>query len=105
MDSRERISTFKIYISQTPHDPFPRYGLAMEYRSNGQIDKAQAIFDDLVRHFPDYVPTYLMAGNNLLELGRRDDAADVFRKGVEVSQRKRDAHAKSELLSALSDLE
>ena len=35
--------------------------------------------------FPDYVPTYLMAGGTLVALGRKDEAIDDFRKGIEVA--------------------
>jgi hypothetical protein len=46
-----------------------------------------------------------MAGGTLLTLGRRDEAADIYRRGIEVAGRRGDAHAKSELVSALAELE
>lgn len=104
MNHRDRIATFKIHIAQTPDDPFPRYALAMEYRSLGQIDKAKLVFSDLVSQFPDYVPTYLMYGSTLVELGDKDTARAVFTKGIEVAGRKRDAHARNELQDALDHL-
>jgi tetratricopeptide (TPR) repeat protein len=104
MDPRDRIATFKIHIAQTPDDPFPRYALAMEYRSLSQIDKAKLVFRDLISQFPDYVPTYLMYGSTLVELGEKDTALEVFTKGIEVAGRKRDAHAKNELQDALEHL-
>ena len=103
-DPRDRISTFKIHIAQTPDDPFPRYALAMEYRSLGQLDKAKLVFRDLVNQFPDYVPTYLMYGSTLVELGDKDTALTMFTQGIEVAGRKRDAHAKNELQDALEHL-
>jgi tetratricopeptide (TPR) repeat protein len=104
MDPRDRIATFKIHIAQTPDDPFPRYALAMEYHSQGILDKAKLAFRDLVNQFPDYVPTYLMYGSILNELGDRDAAIDIYTKGIEVAGRKRDAHAKNELQDALENL-
>ena len=104
MDPTNRIANFKIYIAQTPDDPFPRYGLAMEYRSMGQLEKAQTIFNELLSQFSDYVPTYLMAGSNLVELGRREEAIGIFQRGIKLSARKGDNHAKSELQTALDDL-
>lgn len=104
MNPNDRISNFKIYIAQTPDDPFPRYGLAMEYRSMGQIEKAQIVFDELVERFPDYVATYLMAGSNLAELGRTDEALVMFERGVRMSTRKGDMHTKNELQAALDNL-
>ncbi|MDQ3336484.1 MAG: hypothetical protein M4D80_15055 [Myxococcota bacterium] len=101
----DRIATFKSFISRSPADPFPRYGLAMEHKGQGQLDEAWAVFSELLAQFPDYVPTYLMAGGTLVALGRREEAADTYRRGIEVAGRRGDSHAKNELVSALGELE
>jgi tetratricopeptide (TPR) repeat protein len=101
----DRIATFKSFIQRSPTDPFPRYGLAMEHRGRGDLDQAWAAFQELLEKFPDYVPTYLMAGGTLAALGRRDEAADVYRRGLEAAAKKGDAHAAGELESALAELQ
>jgi hypothetical protein len=83
----DRIATFKGFITRSPADPFPRYGLAMEHRSRGELAEAWAVFQDLLDQFPDYVPTYLMAGATLAGLGQGD------------------AHARGELESALNEIQ
>jgi tetratricopeptide (TPR) repeat protein len=100
----DRIATFKSFIARSPGDPFPRYGLAMEHKSQGNLAEAWAVFSDLLDGFPDYVPTYLMAGGTLVGLGRKDEAAAVYRRGIEAAIRKNDAHARGELESALNEL-
>ena len=100
----DRIATFKSFIARSPADPFPRYGLAMEHKTRGNLTDAWTAFSDLLDNFPDYVPTYLMAGGTLVGLGRRDEAAAVFRRGIEAAARKGDAHARGELESALHDI-
>ncbi len=100
----DRIATFKSFISRTPTDPFPRYGLAMEYKGSGKLDDAWTAFQELLTEFPDYVPTYLMAGGTLVALGRQGEAATVFQKGIEVAGKRGDLHAKKELESALAEL-
>jgi predicted Zn-dependent protease len=100
----DRISTFQSFISRSPGDPFPRYGLAMEYRTRGDLAQAWATFSELLDKFPDYVPTYLMAGQTLSGLDRKDEAAAIYRRGVEAATRKGDLHARGELESALSEL-
>jgi predicted Zn-dependent protease len=101
----DRIATFKSFIARAPTDPFPRYGLAMELKTHGELDAAWSVFSDLLDGFPDYVPTYLMAGGTLVGLGRKDEAAAVFRRGIDVATRKGDPHARGELESALHDIE
>jgi tetratricopeptide (TPR) repeat protein len=100
----DRIATFKSFIARAPGDPFPRYGLAMEHKARGDLPAAWAAFSELLEQFPDYVPTYLMAGGTLIALGRRPEAAEVYRRGIEVATRKSDPHARGELESALGEV-
>jgi len=100
----DRIATFRSFIAKSPSDPFPRYGLAMELKGNGQLAEAWAVFEELLAQFPDYVATYLMAGGTLVALTRKDEAADVYRKGIEVAQRRGDQHARRELEAALTEI-
>jgi hypothetical protein len=46
-----------------------------------------------------------MAGGTLAGLGRKADAAAVYRRGVEAATRKGDLHARGELESALNEIE
>lgn len=99
-----RLETLRRIAAQRPADPFPRYGLAMELRNSGAHDEALATFAELERTAPDYVPQYLMHGQLLVELGRKDDARQVFERGALKAAQKGDGHASSELASALADL-
>ena len=99
----DRIATFKTFIARTPTDPFPRYGLAMEHKVRGELAEAWGAFSELLDGFPDYVPTYLMAGGTLAALGRKEEAAAVYRRGIEVAGT-RDPHARGELESALNEV-
>lgn len=99
----DRIATFQSFIARAPGDPFPRYGLAMELKSRGDLAAAWTAFSELLEKFPDYVPTYLMAGGTLVALGRRDEAAEIYRRGIDVAARKADPHARGELESALQE--
>jgi tetratricopeptide (TPR) repeat protein len=101
----DRIATFKSFIQRAPADPFPRYGLAMEHRGRGELAEAWAVFSELLERFPEYVPTYLMAGGTLVALGRREEAVDVYRRGIETAGRKGDQHAHRELAAALAELQ
>ena len=100
----DRIATFRSFISKSPTDPFPRYGLAMEHKGRGGLAEAWAVFEELLGKFPDYVPTYLMAGGTLVALDRKAEAADAYRKGIEVAQRRGDQHARRELEAALAEI-
>jgi tetratricopeptide (TPR) repeat protein len=75
----------------------------MEYKRRDDLAAAWTAFSELLDQFPDYVPTYLMAGGTLIGLGRRDEAADVYRRGIEVATRRGDPHARGELETALQE--
>ncbi len=100
----DRLETFRTFIAKSPTDPFPRYGLAMELKAQGGLTEAWGVFEDLITQFPEYVPSYLMAGGTLVALGRKDDAADIYRKGIEVATRRGDQHARRELEDALAEI-
>ena len=86
-------------------DPFAWYGLAMELRSLERHDDALAAFETLRGRSPDYVPMYLMCGQMLDSIGRREDAKSWLSAGMEAARKKGDAHALGELEGALAALE
>jgi len=100
----DRIATFRSFISKSPQDPFPRYGLAMEHKARGENTEAWAVFEELIQKFPDYVPTYLMAGGTLVALGRKPEASAIYQQGIEVATKRGDQHARRELESALVEI-
>jgi hypothetical protein len=100
----DRVATFRSFIARQPADPFPRYGLAMELKGRGELLEAWTTFQDLLTQFPDYVPTYLQAGGTLVALGRKDEAAGIYRRGIEVATTRGDQHARRELESALQEV-
>jgi tetratricopeptide (TPR) repeat protein len=96
----DRLSMLLNLVTTKPSDPFPRYGLAMEYKKLGRNDDAVQAFAELAEHHPKYVPGYLMHGNLLESMGRRADARGVYERGLEVASAAGDDHAESELRSA-----
>lgn len=100
----DRIATFQKFIERSPKDPFPRYGLAMEYKSQARFADADAAFTELIAAFPDYVAAYLQHGEVKKHLGELDAAKEILRRGVAAASAKGDGHAKKELEAALAEL-
>ncbi len=92
------------FIQQKPTDPFPRYGLAMEYKNAGRLDDARKTFDDLMAVSPDYTATYLHAGNVFVALGEIEQARLVYQRGIAACTRCGDTHARGEIEGALAGL-
>jgi predicted Zn-dependent protease len=85
-------------------DPFAWYGLAIEYRNLERWDESLQTFTTLRTQHADYVAAYLMCGQMLEKMGRKDDAREWLVAGIDVAKKKRDGHALSELESALGAL-
>lgn len=100
MTPEQRLAAFRSHLSQRPDDPFARYSLAMALRSAGDRPGAVAEFQELRRRAPDYVPTYLMLGQVLVELGQDREALEAFEQGTAAARRRGDGHAERELTMA-----
>jgi len=94
----ERLEEF---LKANPRDSFVRYGLAMELSKLGRLQEAAHTFRSLIEEDPEYVPAYLQAGMVLARTGQKDEAREIFRRGIEAARRKGDSHAYSELEGAL----
>ncbi len=102
--SASRIDILKSFIERNPNDPFSYYGLAMEYVRQDRIDEALEVFSQLLERHPDYVPTYFQAGMAFSKAGRIEQAQAVLSKGVEVTERLGNIHARNELQEALAQM-
>jgi predicted Zn-dependent protease len=100
----KRLAYLEKVTREGSKDPFAWYGLALEYRNLERLDESLQTFTELRTQHPDYVAAYLMCGQMLEKMGRKDDARDWLVAGIAVAKAKRDAHAQGELESALSAL-
>ncbi len=94
----------KNMLSQNPSDSFARYGLAMEYANGGELESAIVEYRALLEFNPDYAAAYFHGGQALEKLGRVEDAREFYQKGIDVTSRTGDQHARSELQAALDML-
>jgi len=98
------MEVLKAMVAQNPADAFARYGLAMELVKTGQLESGVAEFRALLEHNPNYAAAYFHGGQALEKLGDVEQARVFYEKGVEVTGRTGDQHARSELQAALDML-
>lgn len=99
-----RLAEIQSFVEMAPNDPFPLYGLAMEYRNLGDAAAARRTFERLAERFPDYVPQYLMHAKLLIELADKPAARAVLTTGVAKASAARNHHALGELQGELAGL-
>ena len=102
--SDKRLLFLEKLTREGTEDPMAWYGLAMEYRKLSRWDEALQTFTTLRTRKPEYVAMYLMCGQMLAEIDRKDDAREWMEAGIALARTKGDGHAVSELESALSTL-
>lgn len=101
MSRREKIEAM---LADDPGDTFLRYSLAMELDKEGNHDASLAQFAELAADDPPYVPAFFMAGQQLVRLGRIDEARAILRRGIESATAQGDAHAAGEMSEFLTSL-
>lgn len=100
----DRLEMLQQFVARAPNEPFPRYGLAMEFKKRGLLVEASAAFAELIRRSPSYVPAYLMAGQTLVAAGDPAGARAVFEQGIAAARTAGDDHALGELEAARAAL-
>ena len=101
MSRREKIEAM---LLEDPGDTFLRYSLAMELRSEGDHEASIARLLELTKDSPPYVPAFFMAGQQLADLDRVDEARDFLGDGIEEARRQGDQHAAAEMSELLASL-
>jgi len=91
------------FLAANPSDAFARYGLALECVNAGDDADAENQFRQLISAHPEYLYGYFHYGQLLLRLSRGTEAKDTFRAGIAAAKKAGDAHALSELETALAD--
>jgi cytochrome c-type biogenesis protein CcmH/NrfG len=100
----DRIAALNEILTHSPNDAFARYGLAMEYSKQGDLDRALAEFSILLKGNPDYTAGYFMAAQALVRADRSAEAKTMLADGIASARRTGNLHAQSEMEAMLAEL-
>lgn len=100
----DRIAALNEILTQSPNDAFARYGLAMEYSKQGDLDRALAEFSILLKGNPEYTAGYFMAAQALVRADRAAEAKTMLSNGIASARRTGNLHAQSEMEAMLAEL-
>ena len=104
MSETDRLAKLKNLLDKNPANSFVLYGIAMEYRSRGELERASEYFEELLNEFPRYRAAFLQQGLTLVDLGEAERARRAYEKGIRVCEEAGDTHAVCELREALERL-
>lgn len=102
--NNQRIEKLKELIEEDPTDPFPLYGLAMEWAKESP-EKAIPTFERLLNDFPDYLPTYYQAALLSLDCHEIAKTIAIIERGMALAKTQGEPKALIELRSLLGQLE
>jgi cytochrome c-type biogenesis protein CcmH/NrfG len=100
----DRVAMLTEILTQNPNDTFARYGLALEYSNQGEVENALVEFGKLLASNPDYTPGYFMAAQTLAKADRNEEARKMLADGIASARRTGNGHAQSEMEAMLSEL-
>lgn len=100
----DRIAALNEVLTENPKDAFARYGLAMEYSKQGDLDRALAEFAILLENHPDYTAGYFMAAQTLARAERPQEAKKMLADGIASARRTGNLHAQSEMEAMMGEL-
>jgi hypothetical protein len=99
-----RRNKIEAMLADEPADQFLRYSLALELEKEAEHDASLNHLASLQREAAPYVPAFFMAAQQMVRLGRIDDARGVLRDGIEEARRQGNAHAAGEMSEFLVSL-
>src|SRR5258706_16435770 len=99
----DRIAALNDVLTQNPNDTFARYGLAMEYSKQGDLDRSLAEFSILLKASPDYTPGYFMAAQTLARAARIAHPKPMITNGSASAPCTATLHAQSALDAVLAE--
>lgn len=88
-----------------PDDSFLLYGIALEYLSLKDFDKAEEYFKNLLAKDSKYVPAYMQYAQLKEKQNQVGNAKFLYQKGIEVARETGDAHTAKEMEEFLDELE
>lgn len=100
--STERLAKLQQMLAKTPADPFLLYATAMEHKKLGDKTRAIDFFDRVIQADAGYCYAYYQKAQVLEQAGDLAQARVTYKAGMEAARTAGDAHALSELESALA---
>jgi len=101
--NQNRLEQLIKFREEDPSDPFPLYGLALEYQKT-DVNKSEELFNTLLADFPEYLPTYYHAAKLKASVGNNEQALSIYKMGIVLASKLKDTTTARELKSAYDEL-
>ena len=104
-EERERqVEMFHKVLAIDPVDQVANFGLGSIYLDTGKYEEALKPLQTVVEHYRDHSAAYLVLGKTLEQLARKEEAAEVYKKGIETASRKGDLMPLKDMQNRLNQI-
>ena len=103
--STSKIDTFRAMVAKNPENVLARFGLANEALKAGLYEEAREQLVAYLARYDDEGNGYGRLADALEHLGRRDEARDALRRGIDASRRFGHPGMASEFEARLEELD
>jgi tetratricopeptide (TPR) repeat protein len=102
--NESNISRLAKAIKKDPDDIFSKFALALELLKVDSVEKAQLLFEAVLKQDPDYLGVYYHLGKLYQSRGYYKQALQLFDNGIKLAERQKELRTKSELQEAIQQL-
>ena len=96
---QNRLEILRQFVAEEPQNAFNHYALATELLKTDKSESKE-IFEYLIKHHADYLPTYYHLGALYVELGNSEVAEQTYLQGIELAKRLKNDKTLKELKGA-----
>ena len=100
-----RLNSLLELHKKDPTDSFVTYGIALEYISANDYQKAEDYLSLILKNDPKYVPAYMQYAMLKEKVNEIDEAKRIYKEGIIVAKDTNDLKAAREMEEFLNDLE
>ena len=100
-----RIKILKQYLEEDNNDHFSRYALALEVMEIGETNETIRLLKEVLNQNADFLAAYYQLGRAFEISHQKEDAVQIYKQGIEVAQKQKNAKTESELKTALFSLQ
>ena len=103
-EMEERVGMFKKVLEIDPKDQVANFGLGSIYLETGRYQEGLEPLKTVIEEYKDYSAAYLLLGKTWEKLSNKEEAIEVYKKGIAAASKKGDLMPLKDMQNRMSQL-
>ncbi len=103
-DMEDRVGMFKKVLEIDPKDQVANFGLGSIYLETGRYQEGLEPLQTVIKEYQDYSAAYLLLGKTWEKLENKEEAIEVYKKGIAAASRKGDLMPLKDMQNRMNQL-